>query len=350
MKQFLPTFLKWRYELYVAEYVDLYGSLGFFVKQFFARRKLIKKPKVAYIYANKGNVGDYISFLGIRQLIDVEGLELFCTPVWEKQLAEYIKRIKQRNPECVLMIGGGGLLQPVFESFWQLVLTSKLPFVCMGIGINKMPGRGELSNELLKEIATKAQHIGVRDTYTHNYLTNLSNKPVYLGICPSVNYVNRYYWNNEPSSRSVLLHMYHPSDLRLAGADLQLITEVLKHVSKALNLEYQEHSNMSSDHEKMLATVSQARVVVSSRLHGCIMSFASGTPFLPLYCDEKIKAFNDTHTHVVGVEATVMHDEAAALKNVKRILASFDNQQPLIKQKTAQNADWAEHIKTIIPL
>ena len=348
MKRFLPGFLKWRYELYVAEYVDLYGSLGFFLKQYFSRRKLIKQPKVAYIYANKGNVGDYISYLGIRQIIGVEGIELFCSPVWEKQLAEYIKRVKQRNPKCVLMIGGGGLLQPVFENFWQLVLASELPFVCLGIGINKMPGRGELSDELLTKIATQAQQIGVRDTYTHDYLTKLSGKPVYLGICPSVNYVNRFFWNSQPSSRNVLLHMFHPSDLRLAGADLQLITEVLKGVAKTLNLNYQEHSNMSADHKQMLATVAQARVVVSSRLHGCIMSFASGTPFLPVYCDEKIQAFNDTHTQVTGVDAKEMHNELFALENVKRILVSFDNQQSLIKQKTTENSRFADKIKAAL--
>jgi polysaccharide pyruvyl transferase WcaK-like protein len=299
MKQLLPNFLRWRYELYVAEYVDLYGSLGFFVKQYFSRRKLIEQPKVAYLYANKGNVGDYISYLGIRQIIGVEGIELFCSPVWEKQLAVYIKRIKQRNPKCVLMIGGGGLLQPVFENFWQLVLASDLPFVCIGIGINKMPGRGELSDGLLRQITTHAQQIGVRDSYTQNYLSKLSDKLVYLGICPSVNYVNRFFWNSQPSSHNVLLHMFHPSDLRLAGADLDVITQVLKGVAKSLNLNYQEHSNMSADHKKMLSTVAQARVVVSSRLHGCIMSFACGTPFLPLYCDEKIQAFNDTHTQSV---------------------------------------------------
>jgi hypothetical protein len=344
MKRFLPGFLKWRYELHIAEYADLYGSLCFFLKQYFSRRKLLKQPKVAYIYANKGNVGDYISYLGIRQLIGIEGIELFCSPVWEKQLADYLTRIKQRNPNCVVVIGGGGLLQPVFADFWQLVLASELPFVCLGIGINKMPGRGELSDDLLMKITTQAQQIGVRDSYSRDHLATLSDKPVYLGICPSVNYVNRYFWNSKPNTRDVLLHMFHPSDLRLAGADLQTITQVLKNVAKILNLRYEEHSNMSANHKKMLVIVSQARVVVSSRLHGCIMSFASGTPFLPLYCDEKIQAFNDTHTQVIGVDAKEMHNELFALKNVKRILTSFDNQKLLIKQKTDQNSDFAEHI------
>lgn len=348
MKRLLPGFIKWRYELYVAEYVDLYGSLGFFLKQYFSRRKLIKKPKIVYIYANKGNVGDYISYLGIRQIIGVEGIELFCSPVWEKQFAEYIKRIKQSNSECVLMIGGGGLLQPVFKNFWQLVLASELPFVCLGVGINKMPGRGELSDELLTKITSQALQMGVRDTYTHDYLVKLSGKTVYLGICPSVNYVNRFFWNSQSSTQKVLLHMFHPSDLRLAGADLEVITQVLKAVAKTLNLNYIEHSNMSADHERMLTTVAQAKVVVSSRLHGCIMSFASGTPFLPVYCDEKIQAFNDTHTQVVGVAAKDMHDEFVALKNVERILATFDNQVSLVKQKTAQNSEFAKHIKNEI--
>lgn len=345
----LPGFIKWRYDLYLAEYVDLYGSLSFYFKQKFNRFLRMRNPKIVYIYANKRNVGDYISFLGIKHLVKEEGVELFCSPMWSKQLTSALKIIKQINPDCLVVIGGGGLIQPVFQPFWDNIMASGLPYVCFGIGINKMPGRPEMEADYINKLIENSALCGVRDEYTQSTIKTLTGKDVYMGICPSVNYVNEHYWNDAINEKGELLHMYHPSDVRLAGADLDKIKASLKSVAKSLGLQYSEHTNMSADHAGMLSIVSKARLVVSSRLHGCIMSYAMGVPYLPLYCDEKIRSFNQSHTGVEGICPKSLHDTEEALLSIKKSLNTTPNSVTFLRVKMNKNKEFAQKINALIP-
>lgn len=344
----LPGFIKWRYDLYLAEYVDLYGSLSFYFKQKLNRFLRMRNPKVVFIYANKRNVGDYISFLGIKHLVKEEGVELFCSPMWSKQLTSALNIIKQRNPNCLVVIGGGGLIQPVFQPFWDNIMASGLPYVCFGIGINKMPGRPEMEADYINKLIENSALCGVRDEYTQSTIKRLTGKDVYMGICPSVNYVNEHYWNDAINPRGELLHMYHPSDVRLAGADLDKIKASLKIAAKNLGLEYGEHTNMSADHAGMLSRVSKARFVVSSRLHGCIMSHAMGVPYLPLYCDEKIKSFNQSHTGVQGISPEHFHDPDVAITTIKKALHTTHDSVISLKSKIEDNQRFAKKINALI--
>jgi len=344
----LPEFIKWRYDLYASEYVDLYGSISFYLKQKTSRMVRMRHPKIVYIYANKRNVGDYISFLGIKDTVKLEGVELFCSPIWTKQLKKNLSKIKANNPNCLIVIGGGGLIQPVFEPFWDVIMASELPYVFFGIGINKMPGRPEMAAEYISKILDKAQLCGVRDKYTQDNIQKLTDKDVYMGICPSVNFVHKHYWNEQINTQGELLHMFHPSDVRLAGADLDKIKASIRYVANKLGLRYGEHNNMTANYDEMLTRVSKARLVVSSRLHGCIMSYAVGTPFVPLYCDEKIHSFVNTHTQSMGVSPLDMANGEFAFKTVNKALKQHKNNQREIAQQIEYNSVFAEKISELI--
>ena len=182
MRDFLPKFLQWRYDLYLSEKIDLYGTLGFYIKQRFLRFKTIGNSPVAYIYANKRNVGDYISYCGIRQLVGLDGPELFSSPEWSQSLQIHLNNIKERNPECILVIGGGGLLQPVFIPFWNIILNSELRFIALGIGLNHMKGREVLDQAIIDNIISKSEFFSVRDDSTLNNISNELREKVHLGI------------------------------------------------------------------------------------------------------------------------------------------------------------------------
>ena len=348
MKIKVPSFIKWRYDVYCSEYVDLYGSLSFYLKHKKNNLAHIKQSDIAYIYANKRNVGDYISFCGIRHLIGVPGIELFCSSAWKKEFKKHIDQIKTANPQCLLIIGGGGLLQPVFNEFWSEVLDSKLPYVMFGIGINRMQGRPEMESSYTKKLVENASFIGVRDNYTQNALAKITNVPIHMGICPSVNFVNKHFWQNQSNRSKILLHIYHPSDLRLAGADLDKISNSLKTVARRLGYTYQEDSNMSANHMKTLEGVSNAGIVVSSRLHGCIMSFSMGLPFIPLLCDEKISSFNQSYTGVEGYAPTLFYDPDMAFNAVSECFLNFDKQKTVLDEEMLRNHSLAEQIKALI--
>lgn len=348
MISFLWEPIRWRYNLYFAEKFDLYGSLSFYLKQKYTRKKYLKTAPVVYIYANKRNVGDYISHLGLKEIVGKDGPDLFCSPVWLKEFKAHIALLKTHNPNVLLVIGGGGLLQPVFEPFWHLVLQSGLRFAVHGIGINKMTGRGEMNSDLFSKIAKGANHLGVRDTYTFNFLKQYEPHNLILTACPSINYLVPRYWQPRVRKSNILLHLVHPSDVRLAGADLDTISKNLKTVAQKLGMEYQEHTNMDSSHARMLKRVSNARLIVSSRLHGCIMGFGMGIPFLPLLCDDKMKAFLTSHTQVDGPDVKKAEDVDSLRNNVEQLLAKTSSNRDAIDIKVAENIQAGRHIMRLV--
>jgi polysaccharide pyruvyl transferase WcaK-like protein len=341
----IESAMKWRYELHLSGKVDLFSSPYFYFKQYLRRVFLLNNTKVAYIYANKRNVGDYISFCGIKHVVGVEGPELFCSPLWNKQLNQYLEKLSQRNPTCLLIIGGGGLLQPVFEEFWQTILDSNLNFVGMGIGINKMKGRVEMNKNLLNQIANRSKFFGVRDIYTYNMLCGSKNDKVQLGICPSVNYVNPTYWQRAPERNSKLIFLMHPSDVRMAGADLEKIRETTKIIANSLGLNYVEHTNITNDYKTMLKLIQSSKLVISSRLHGCIMAYSCGVPFLPLFCDHKIEAFNSAHTGVKGVDVKLAENIIELETAARRVLRQHDQKKSAIAKKIKLNIAFGKYIK-----
>jgi len=348
----VPEALKWRYDNYIAPYVDLYGSLGSFFHHRIDLVRKIKKCKVAYIYANRRNVGDYISFLGIKQYVGEDGVELFCSPVWAGRLNYYLALIQRINPNCTLVIGGGGLFQPVFSDFWSSILRSNLKFIVSGVGINKMQGRELMDSALLNSIVDNSQWISVRDNMSVEILQDIggTNNRLTMGICPAVAFVNSRHWVGYPKVKenNILLHVYHPSDLRLAGANFDKICVVLKEIAKANSMEYSQHSNMSADFSGVLTLFSKSRIVFSSRLHGCIISHSMGIPYVPLVCDDKMTSFLESHTTKSGYSPIDMENLETASKIYQTEIDKpvFDREK--IQYSTHENELLYKDVKTLI--
>lgn len=322
----LPEFLRWRYELYCSEYIDLFGSVGFFCSYLTGFFKKVDYD-YAYVFANKRNIGDYISHLGCREIIKQPGPFILCSPVGRFFYIRHLQKIKKYNPNCHLIIGGGGLLQGVFADFWEHLLSSGLSYSLVGIGLNRMVGRKELPEHILKQIVSSAETVSVRDTLTYEQI-HMLHPTTLINICPSVNYLQNI--RIQSTIKPILLHMVHPSDLRLAGIDLNALQEQLKDIAKSLDLDYVEFTNMGSDHLKGITLVAQSAVIVTSRLHGAIMSFALGRPFVPLLCDEKIASFLSTHTETEGLAAE-------GLSNLESRVSMALNQQ--VDKVTAQQLE-----------
>jgi polysaccharide pyruvyl transferase WcaK-like protein len=341
MKKWLPSFLLWRYEVHFEEYVDLYGSPGFYLKQKLSQIKFLffKRPSVVYIYANKRNVGDYISHKGVEQIVGEDGPSTFCSSVYLKRMESTLDKYKKRNPNCLLVIGGGGLFQSTFNDFWEIVLSKKMKYCVVGVGINKMSGRKEMPTELLQQVIASSSYTIVRDKQSSDRLASSAKPDSFsMSLCPSVNYFNNEFWNPNPLDNSVLLHVVHPSDLRLAGADRISIANNLKKIAKALALQYVEHTNMSSNHKKCLKNIHNAKIVVSSRLHGCIMAYGMGVPFLPLYCDHKMKSFVSTHTNVFGIEAKLAEQPHYLSESINRVFETFNPSLTDVNAKVKQTS------------
>jgi hypothetical protein len=69
-----------------------------------------------YISANDVNIGDVLSNLGIRKLVGIQGVNLYCDRMYSEQTTRVIRGAQSDD---VFIIGGGGLLMDYFMPFWN---------------------------------------------------------------------------------------------------------------------------------------------------------------------------------------------------------------------------------------
>lgn len=339
--------IEWRYRNKVEPLVDLYGNLNEYLRYKLQLKTKVLKFPIVYIFANRRNIGDYISFRGVKEIVGLEGGELYCSKSWQSYMPEYLSMCKARG--IVAAIGGGGLFQPAFENFWRQLLASEVEYVLIGVGINKMEGRELLDSDLLSTVINNAKWAGVRDTYSVEELERISSANVHLGICPSVNFISKQFELSNQMKANTLLHVYHPSDIRMAGADLSKIVGNLRQFAHDSGMQYKESSNMGTDYTSAIRELSSASLVVSSRLHGCIMSFATRTKFIPLYCDIKTENFVKTHTDAQGYQPQLFHSPALVQEACQQALKSeYEPKGEQLANKITENCEFGKTIKSLI--
>jgi hypothetical protein len=248
---------------------------------------------VGYVFADPTNSGDYASHLGIKLLAKTKGIDIFCHQA-AKRLSSPPSSIGTWSG---LIIGGGGLLQPVFETFWQEILDTGIPFAIFGVGENTL---GELrpifNRDLLRDIAARALAIHVRDNRTYDAFTSCgAGGDVTIGLCPSANLLQTFRDTKFRKSQNKLLHVVHPSDIRLAGKELPQVKAQIRCLATRLSLVYVETDNLAGFNKAIVKKYQSADIVISSRLHGCIFSHSLGQRFIAVSCDMKTQAFVETH-------------------------------------------------------
>ncbi|NTU73476.1 polysaccharide pyruvyl transferase family protein [Candidatus Roizmanbacteria bacterium] len=277
---------------------------------------------LSYISADSVNPGDRASALGVKFLANNSGVELYASKSALRETLRVLERLKKKGKCPKVVVGGGGLLQECFNPFWEELLHLSIPFVMFGIGANTLKAKRDLpSQSLLDGIASSAAAIHVRDRMTQQLLQRGQASNPTVGVCPSVNYIMNRFQNKYNFDKTHLLHVLHPSDILMSGGNQEQLSIIVKKAAKELGLQYDEtfHSNESLD--SLLKRYKRARFVVSSRLHGCIFSFAVKTPFVGVVCDKKVSAFIETH----APEAPTMDVNFTLDECIKNILHSETN-------------------------
>jgi hypothetical protein len=324
----------------VAPRLELHGSVPIFLRRRLRNWRLLERTSAVYVYAGRGNAGDYLSHLGVRNAVALPGLELLAGEPGNRELARTLGDPRFARRPRVLLIGGGGLFQECFREFWRVVLESDLPYAIFGVGANRLGEERSITGaSLLADVVRGASFVVVRDEMTRDVIAASGIvHPVDVGLCPSTGYLFPRWWRDDRSMNRTLLHVVHPSDLWLAGGDLGTIRGVLRDVASEQGLRYEEQDNLSADLAAVLRKYAEARVVVSSRLHGCIVSHATGAPFLPVRCDDKIGAFLRTHAPKISpVDVHVLQDRAACNDAVRRTLDGFD---PSYRSQVERGVQW----------
>lgn len=272
---------------------------------------------IYHVYANKSNIGDWLSAIGIQGLLEgFEIVELHCDQPF---VDEAIERLRQATQDDLVVIGGGGLFMDYFEPFWERfrTLQGRLRYCIWGVGYCDLKQvETRIRPELVREVVAAAELCVVRDQITLAYIGMASVEgPV---ICPSVCAIDAV---SRPG-----LGVLHVANFTTAGAEAYgVMRGVCRRFARETNRPFRETSNRidkatRQSLEECLRKYERSDLIVSSALHGCVIGLAMGRKVLAVSGDRKIDGFME----LVGLHEWVIDAEGASA--VRERIACLDRQ------------------------
>ncbi len=254
---------------------------------------------IYHVFANRSNIGDWLSAKGIQKLISPYPVtECLCD---EPFVEETMKILANATDKDLIIIGGGGLLMDYFIPFWEAFnsVADKVPFCIWGIGYCDIKHEPSLpSNVLIEHIVQRARLCIVRDELSRTYLPTCSlPQPV---ACPSINFIDRLV-----ETGIDVLHVVNYSTATPAA--YEAMCDITKSYAEKKGIVYRQTNNLISkgnekELEQLLAQYKKSGIVVSSALHGCIIGVAMGLKVLAVSGDRKIEGFMES----VGLQNWVL--------------------------------------------
>ena len=243
---------------------------------------------IFHIYANKSNIGDWLSARGIQSLLTPHKvIELFCD---ESYLEETLESLKKASDHDFVVIGSGGLFMDYFIPFWEGFRNSapRVPFCIWGVGYCDLKLEdSQPPVELLEEIINQSQFCVVRDEMTRNHLSRCKLPPPVP--CPSISVID------EVTSKG--FGLLHIDNYLAVGEDVyEAMVEYGREFAKRTNRRYRAKNNrIPFGNEDILSAIlglyTSSDIVLSSGLHGCIIGLAMGLKVVAVSGDYKIESF-----------------------------------------------------------
>jgi len=269
---------------------------------FLIRRALgFKSPCMFHVFANRVNAGDWLSARAIRSLLKPRHcVELLCD-------REYVKGtlavLRYATADDLIVIGGGGLIKDTFAPLWKGLaeLDPSIPVVLWGIGVCvHKQGGAPLPIAAVEEVVRRARVVSLRDDLSRDYFQELNLPPALT--CPSLGAVTIHCRRTGTGIvqsaplplKDGLLHVAH--DRLVSGAVKEKITSAAREMALRSGLRYRELDNLVPGGDEqglkyLLDRYARASIVVSSRLHGCVMGIGAGCKVLAVSGDLKIESF-----------------------------------------------------------
>ncbi len=243
---------------------------------------------IHHVYANQSNVGDWLSARGIQSLLaPLPVTEHFCD---EPFVPETLAALNEAGPDDFIIIGGGGLFMDYFVPFWEGFrdIAGRVPFAIWGAGCCEM--KREQSGaplQLISEIVRRSRLCVVRDELTREQLSGCHLPPPV--ICPTVVAVP-----TTVGGEKRLLQVDHYDNV---GAEIyERMVAIADEFAERTGRSYRQMNNLiPAGHngavQKTLDLYASADLVVTSRLHGCIIALAMGRRVLVVSGDRKVESF-----------------------------------------------------------
>ncbi len=297
---------------------------------------------IYHIFANKSNIGDWLSAKGIQASLPGYPItELFCDAPF---IMETIDRLKSLQPNDFVVIGGGGLFMDYFAPFWEsfLDVSEQLSFGIWGVGYCDLTSEESLPpHDLIRDVVLQSRFCFVRDELTRHHLSELNLSPP-VG-CPSLLYLP------DPTSNGRgLLHVDNYTTVGSAAFDK--MHELGSKIASETDRAYRRTNNRieSGDEEQLrrcLQLYRDSDVILSSALHGCVIGVALQKKVVAVSGDRKIDSFMQS----VGLRDWVCKNDK--LGNLSELLENIDEQDSCRNRVLAlrnANQEVAQRLRTLL--
>jgi hypothetical protein len=246
------------------------------------------RSSLVHIYSAANNIGNYLPVLGIWDLMGAE------YDTWNAHDTAMDFDFINRNYRGVI-IGGAGLLHRSFEPFWRRFISQcEIPAVTWGVGTCiKDSERGldtdhrSVSLSVGREGLAKCVLVNLRDPLTVDWY---GMRTATVAACPTIHYLaGRSYHHKPPEERgSAVLLSSHRSLVGEVESD-RIIDYAKSIWSDLSTTDNMQRRRMGLD--DIIEQYCTASLVVSTRLHGAIIAFGLGVPYIAIARDDKIRSF-----------------------------------------------------------
>lgn len=273
----------------------------------------VPRSKVIQFYSAVNNIGNFTPVLGIRKIIQT------YPDTWNIHDPSIDFDFINRSYSHAI-IGGGGLLHPIFAGFWQRYRNRcRLPTVAWGIGVCLPDRQGDWSQEhkaTVRQVLSRCQMVNVRDELTAEYFCL---KNVDIGPCPTIVYLQDFS-TNEDAVGQVLLSFHTELTSR------QVISRLIKKIKRSTGHRVATTNNKQYRFcglERIIRKkYCRSRFVVTTRLHGAIIAYGLGIPYLAIPLDAKIREFHRMYGNGVIEELDRIWD----IDDLEAVMGSFSMQ------------------------
>jgi len=296
---------------------------------------------IHHVFANRSSAGDLLSAMGIRALLGpVEVREHLCDFPF---VPDTLRELAKATEDDLVVIGGGGLFMDYFTPFWQgfLPIARRVPTCIWGVGyvdLKAEPSRAPRA--LLEQVVRASRLCYVRDELTRMILANCNLPPSVP--CPSFVAVRP-----EPLVGRGLLHAANYTAVGERAYEETCRSARL--FAAQSHRRYAETNNRFEDERGLDGVLERYRtsdLIVSSRLHGCIVGIAMGRKVLAVSGDRKIEGFMQS----AGLGDWVLeHDRLELLPRRLRALEEQTVPREFLEHAVRANERIAAEVQATLP-
>lgn len=261
-------------------------------------QRVAKSNIVQFCYTSDVNIGDYLPTLGMWKMLNKK------TDIWS---------IKDRNIDFNFInknykygiIGGAGILSKRSQHFYEdIIKKCKIPLIIWGVGICLPRGavtvKSGIDQHVINKLEKKCDLINVRDILTKE-LYKL--KKAYIAPCPTIVYLQKFKNHINPKPTFVT---YASHDKLVPKHQDDIIKNILKNKFSNLNI---INNTFHSSNNKTISEIDtiiknyycNSKIVVTTRLHGAIIAYSLGIPYIAIAYDDKLLSFHKTYGNGIVV-------------------------------------------------